>query len=128
MTAIATKMTTKVQTITAACAIAIAASVPAVVANAEPAVPVPIAPVTQVLSSGPILGPVDFAEQTFGWWFPVPVADGSDSPTRTTLSHFSQIILAFGGIFILPITAFFVAVAIFVDVLFQVGPYGTGRT
>jgi hypothetical protein len=128
MTAIATnvipEIATKVKIGTAACAIAVAAAFPAVVANAEPAVPAPIAPVTQILAE-PILGPVDFAEQNFGWWFPTP---GSDGESRTEISRFSALILAAGAIFILPITAFFVAVAAFVDILFQVGPYGTGRS
>jgi len=131
MTAIATRMmteiATKVQVGIAACVITVAAAVPAVVANAEPTVPAPIAPVTQVLGSGPILGPVDFAEQTFGWWFPTPVSDGSDSPPRTAVNRFSALVLAAAGIFILPVAAFFVAVAAFLGVLFQIGPYGTGR-
>jgi hypothetical protein len=118
------EIATKVQVGIAACAITIATAVPAVVANAEPALPAPMAPVTQVLGSAPILGPVDFAEQEFGWW----LLPGSDGQSRTEINRFSALILAAGAIVILPLVAFFVAVAAFVGILFQVGPYGTGRS
>jgi hypothetical protein len=118
------EIATKVQVGIAACAITVATAVPAVVANAEPAVPAPIAPVTQVLGSGPILGPVDFAEQNFGWW----LLPGSDGQSSTVINYFSALILAAAGIFILPVAAFFAAVAAFVGVLFRIGAYGTGRS
>jgi hypothetical protein len=128
MTAIARKMipeiATKVQVAIAACAITVAAAVPAVVANAEPIVSAPIAPVTQVLGSAPILGPVEFAEQNLGWW----LLPGSNGQSRTEINTFSALILAAAGIFILPVAAFFAAVAAFVGIFFQIGPYGTGRS
>jgi hypothetical protein len=124
MTAIATNVipdiAMKVKIGTAACAIAVAAAVPTVVANAEPAIHAPIAPVTQILAD-PILSPAHIAEQRL---CPIP---GPDCPARTPINRFSALILAAAGIFILPVVAFFTAVAIFVGVLFQIGPYGTGR-
>ena len=57
---------TRLQVGAAACAVVAAAALPAVVANAEPTVPAPIAPVTQILIDGPLapLSPVmDIAEQ-----------------------------------------------------------------
>jgi hypothetical protein len=125
MTAIATKVipeiAMKVKIGTAVCAIAVAAAVPAVVANAEPAVPAPIAPMTQILAE-PILGPVDFAEQNF---CPTP---GPDCPSRTPIDAFSALVLTAVGIFILPVVVFFAVVGAVVSAFFRIGPYGTGRS
>ena len=124
MTAIAktlmNEIATKVQIGTAACAIAVAAAFPAVVANAEPAVPAPIAPVTQILAE-PILGPAHIAEQNLGWWF-------GDGNSPTVVNSFQPLVFAAVGVFILPIVAVFAAVAAVVGTFFRIGPYGTGRS
>ncbi|MDY6870154.1 MAG: hypothetical protein SV966_06250 [Actinomycetota bacterium] len=53
---------TRLQVGTAACAVAAAAAFPAVVANAEPSAPMPLAPVTQMID-GPLSPVVDFAQR-----------------------------------------------------------------
>ena len=98
---------TKLQIGIAASAIAIAASVPAVVANAEPAAPVPLAPVMQILSE-PTLGPLKILE------------DGA----RVFIDTFGALVVFAAGVFFLPVIAFYEIVNSFLHRP-QPGPYGT---
>lgn len=124
MTAMATGVITdiamRLKIGTAVCAVAVAAAVPTVVANAEPAVPAPIAPVTQVLAE-PILGPITFAEQNCL----VPGGPGCEGQRRP-IDAFSALVLAVVGIFILPVVIVAGVVASVVGAIFRPGPYRTG--
>jgi hypothetical protein len=91
MAAIATKL----QTGTAACAIALAASLVPVAAQAAPSVSVPTAPVTQVLHELN-LGPAALPEFNW-WWFGTP---NPHPPRHLTLLSFNVPIIT-------PILGFF---------------------
>jgi hypothetical protein len=78
----------KLQTGTAALAIAAAATLIPVSAQAAPEISVPTAPVTQVLQDVP-LGPANFAEVNWWWFLGNSSASGIDSsiPQGVTLLH-----------------------------------------
>lgn len=111
---------TKLQVAAAASVIAIAAVVPSVSANADTALPVPKAPVVQIVS-GPIVGPVDIAQQPF----PFPIFPNGG---RVLLDAFGAVILVTFGIVLIPLIAAFEIIRAFTDPIFQPGPYGTGRS
>src|SRR6266576_4697492 len=83
-----TTIATKLQTGTAACAIAVAATLVPVAAQAAPSVSVPTAPVTQALHELN-LGPAALPEFNW-WWFGTP---NPAPPPRLTLLSFKVPIL-----------------------------------
>lgn len=117
---------TRLQVGTAACAVAAAAAFPAVVANAEPTAPAPIAPVTQILIDAPLspimdkivpLSPVmNIAEQ------PAWLENG-----RRIIERFGALVFEVARGFIAPVVEFAQAVITAVQRFFQIGPYSTGR-
>ena len=123
MTAIATRMipeiATKLKIGTAACAIAVAAAFPAQVASAEPVLPAPMAPVTQVLAE-PILGPINFAEQ-----FCVVGTPGCDAQ-RILIGAFTALIVSAATLVLLPVFVVTAVAAAVFGGFFRPGPYGTG--
>jgi hypothetical protein len=103
---------TKLQIGVAASAIAIAATIPGVVANADTAAPAPLAPVVQMLSE-PSLGPISFPEQNI-------IIDGA----RVLIEGFGALVVFAAGVFFLPVIAFYEIVTSFLNRP-QPGPYGT---
>lgn len=117
---------TRLQVGTAACAVAAAASFPAVVANAEPAVPAPIAPVTQILIDAPLSPIMDKVVPLS------PVMNIAEQPAwlengRRIIERFGALVFqAVRGV-IAPVVEFAQAVITAVQRFFQIGPYSTGR-
>ncbi|OBF54983.1 hypothetical protein A5778_09455 [Mycolicibacterium monacense] len=117
---------TRLQVGTAACAVAAAAAFPAVVANAEPAVPAPIAPVTQILIDAP-LSPIMDKVMPLS-----PVMNLAEQPAwlengRRIIDRFGALVFEVARGFIAPIVEFAQAVITAVQRFFQIGPYSTGR-
>jgi hypothetical protein len=108
---------TRLQVGTAACAVAAAAAFPAVVANADPIAPAPIAPVSQILIEAPLSPIVTFAEQGPAW-----LENG-----RTIIERFGALVFAVAGAVIAPFVAVAQAAITAVQRFFQIGPYSTGR-
>ena len=116
---------TKFQIGVAASAIAIATALPTA-AHAAPYMPAPIAPVTQVLT-GPILGPVTFAEQV------CPVPGSLECAIQGAFEGFAALVLTAVQIgvelVLLPVRFVINVVQAVVQAIaniFRPGPYGTG--
>jgi hypothetical protein len=97
--------------------VAAAAAFPAVVANADPISPAPIAPVTQLLIEAPLSPVATIAEQGPAW-----LENG-----RTIVERFGALVFAVTGAIIAPFVAVAQAVITAVQRFFQIGPYSTGR-
>jgi hypothetical protein len=138
-----TGITARLQTATAACAIAAAAVLtPAAVANADPAAPIPIAglgttvcdpsdpvdcttvsPFASPSASLIALGAPPNILQNGLWWFGAPNAT---PPTQTTVFTFYPLALIPG--FLQPLFGWFSAInfeACVLGVTLRIGPYGT---
>lgn len=110
---------TRLQVSTAACAVAAAAAFPAVVANADPIAPAPIAPVTQILIDAPLSPVMSIAE--------LPEQPAWLENGRTIIERFGALIFAVTGAVIAPFLAVAQTVITAVQRFFQIGPYATGR-
>lgn len=110
---------TRLQVGTAACAVAAAAAFPAVVANADPIAPAPIAPVTQLIIDLPLSPMANIAEQPGD---PAWLENG-----RTIIERFGALVFAVAGAIIAPFVAVAQTVITAVQRFFQIGPYSTGR-
>jgi len=75
---------TKFQVGAAACAIAAAASMPAVVAQADATAPAPLAPVSQVIDSTFALAPMQFAQDNPWWLLPGNPGGFAQEVTKVT--------------------------------------------
>jgi hypothetical protein len=115
---------TKFQMVAASSAVAAAAVLtPAAVAAAKPDL-MPTTPVTQMFSTGPMFGPISFAQSSPWWWF--GNAPDPSAPPSTVILSFQPLALLPG--FIQPLLGFFRAINLDVCVAglsARIGPYGT---
>lgn len=125
MSTIATKFEnsfTKLQIGTAVCAVAAAAALPTVAAQAEPAAPTITAPITQILAD-PSLSPANLAQDFNWWWFTNP---GSSNPAAAPTAAPPTVIFEFEPLLFVPALLRPIVGPILNSVRFELCVFGIG--